>query len=71
MLDTDGILAFAAYTLAFTIPKLQDPIRQRFGVYVWTGISILMMGVLMNLFSMKQGGCELSIPQIAVVANAD
>ncbi|KAI5478364.1 oligosaccharyltransferase complex subunit gamma [Pseudohyphozyma bogoriensis] len=51
-----GCLALSAYTLAHTIPKLRDPIRQRLAVYVWTGISIVMMGVLMNLFGLKQGG---------------
>ena len=32
--------------------------KQRLGVYVWTGISVVMLGVLMNLFKIKQGGCE-------------
>lgn len=78
--SADGILAFSAYTLAFTVPKLQDPIRQRLGVYVWTGISVVMyvlngfvpgqrltvvvlfrLGVLMNIFTMKQGACKSSL----------
>ncbi|KAL8287459.1 hypothetical protein RQP46_003317 [Phenoliferia psychrophenolica] len=55
-----GVLAFAAYTLAHTIPKLQDPVRQRFGVYVWTAISVVMLGVLMNVFKFKQPGYPFS-----------
>lgn len=55
---TDGILAFSAYTLAYTLPRLRDPTKQRLGVYVWTGISVVMLGVLMNLFKIKQGACE-------------
>lgn len=55
---TDGVLGFSAYILAYTIPKLTDPVRQRLGVYVWTGVFIVMSGVLMNIFHMKQPGCE-------------
>ncbi|KAK4701425.1 oligosaccharyltransferase complex subunit gamma, partial [Phenoliferia sp. Uapishka_3] len=55
-----GVLAFAAYTLAHTIPKLSDPTRQRLGVYVWTGISVVMLGVLMNVFKIKQGAYPFS-----------
>lgn len=55
---TDGILGFSAYTLAFTLPRLRDPVKQRLGVYVWTGISVVMLGVLMNLFKIKQGACK-------------
>lgn len=40
---------------------MQDPVKQRLGVYVWTGISVVMLGVLMNLFKIKQGGCELTL----------
>lgn len=51
----DGLLAFAAYTLAFTVPKLHDPLKQRLGVYVWTGISVVLLGLLTSIFTTKQG----------------
>lgn len=57
--SSDGILGFSAYTLAYTLPRIRDPVKQRLGVYVWTGISVVMFGVLMNLFKIKQGACEL------------
>ncbi|BGP70884.1 oligosaccharyltransferase complex subunit gamma [Rhodotorula toruloides] len=56
-----GILGFSAYILAYTIPKLTDPVRQRLGVYVWTGVFIVMSGVLMNIFHMKQPGYPFRI----------
>ncbi|KAM0746766.1 hypothetical protein T439DRAFT_293724 [Meredithblackwellia eburnea MCA 4105] len=56
-----GVLAFAAYTLAHTLPKLRDPVRQRLGVYVWTGIFFVMAGVLVSLFKIKQPGYPFSL----------
>lgn len=62
---TDGILGFSAYTLAYTIPKLNDPVRQRLGVYVWTGVFVVMAGVLMNIFgTMKQPGCAFLLSSL-------
>jgi oligosaccharyltransferase complex subunit gamma len=59
---TDGILAFAFYTLAVTIPKLStDPIRQRFGIYVWSGVLVVMFGILTSLFRMKNPGYPFRI----------
>ncbi|BGP16760.1 hypothetical protein JCM10213_002151 [Rhodosporidiobolus nylandii] len=57
-----GILSFSCYTLAYTLPKLRDPIRQRLGVYVWTGVMVVMAGVLMNVFGgVKQPGYPFRI----------
>jgi len=53
----DGVLGFSVYALAFLIPKLEDPTRQRLGIYVWTGVLLVVAGVLMNVFQMKQPGC--------------
>lgn len=50
-----GVLAFAAYTLAFTVPKLDDPIRQRVAVYVWLGAYLTISSMLLNIFRMKNG----------------
>ncbi|GAA5841190.1 hypothetical protein JCM11251_003231 [Rhodosporidiobolus azoricus] len=57
-----GLLAFSAYTLAYTIPKVNDPVRQRLGIWVWTGVLIVMAGVLMNIFGgTKQPGYPFRI----------
>ncbi|KAK4057253.1 oligosaccharyl transferase subunit ost3/OST6 [Microbotryomycetes sp. JL221] len=56
-----GILAFAAFTLSHILPRVQDPVKQRLGVYLWTGISFVMFGVLINLFRIKQGGYPFKI----------
>ncbi|PLW06203.1 hypothetical protein PCANC_26646 [Puccinia coronata f. sp. avenae] len=50
-----GVLAFAAYTLAFTVSKLDDPIRQRVAVYVWLGVFVTISSMLLNIFRMKNG----------------
>ncbi|GAA6032328.1 hypothetical protein JCM8097_008121 [Rhodosporidiobolus ruineniae] len=57
-----GLLAFSTYTLAYTIPKLRDPARQRLGTYVWTGVLVVLAGVLMNVFgTIKQPGYPFRI----------
>jgi hypothetical protein len=53
-LFSDGVLAFAAYTLAFTVSKLDDPIRQRVAVYVWLGVFLTISSMLLNIFRMKK-----------------
>ncbi|KAH9449546.1 hypothetical protein KEM48_006682 [Puccinia striiformis f. sp. tritici PST-130] len=50
-----GILAFAAYTLAFTVSKLDDPFRQRVAVYVWLGVYLTISSMLLNIFRLKNG----------------
>ncbi|GAA6010378.1 hypothetical protein JCM11491_006294 [Sporobolomyces phaffii] len=56
-----GVLGFATYALAHIIPKLNDPVRQRLGIYVWTGVFVIMVGVMMNVFQMKQPGYPFRI----------
>ncbi|GAA6054604.1 hypothetical protein JCM3770_000074 [Rhodotorula araucariae] len=56
-----GILGFSVYALAYIIPKLEDPTRQRLGIYIWTGVFVVMAGVLMNIFQMKQPGYPFRI----------
>ncbi|POW03895.1 hypothetical protein PSHT_11498 [Puccinia striiformis] len=48
-----GILAFAAYTLAFTVSKLDDPFRQRVAVYVWLGVYLTISSMLLNILDSK------------------
>ncbi|GAA5929328.1 dolichyl-diphosphooligosaccharide--protein glycotransferase OST3 [Sporobolomyces koalae] len=56
-----GVLGFSTYALAHIIPKLNDPVRQRLGIYVWTGVFVIMVGVMMNVFQMKQPGYPFRI----------
>ncbi|GAA5833446.1 hypothetical protein JCM5353_008056 [Sporobolomyces roseus] len=56
-----GVLGFSTYALAHIIPKLNDPTRQRLGIYVWTGVFVVMVGVMMNVFQMKQPGYPFRI----------
>ncbi|GAA5898333.1 dolichyl-diphosphooligosaccharide--protein glycotransferase OST3 [Sporobolomyces salmoneus] len=56
-----GVLGFSTYALAHIIPKLNDPVRQRLGIYVWTGVYIIMVGVLINVFQIKQPGYPFRI----------
>lgn len=50
-----GVLAFAAYTLSFTVAKLDDPIRQRVAIYVWLIVYMLIASMLLNIFKTKNG----------------
>lgn len=53
----DGILAFSTYTLTVTLPNLtHDKFRQRLGVYLWTGVIVVMASVLVAIFQVKNPG---------------
>ncbi|GAA5987706.1 hypothetical protein JCM10908_007177 [Rhodotorula pacifica] len=56
-----GILGFSVYTLAYTVPKLRDPVRQRLAIYVWTGVLVAMASVLFRVFHTKQPGYPFRI----------
>ncbi|SCV70108.1 BQ2448_1502 [Microbotryum intermedium] len=56
-----GLLGFSAYTLAYILPTVRDPVKQRVGVYLWTAIAIIMAGVVMSIFKVKQGGYPFKI----------
>ncbi|KAG0171930.1 oligosaccharyl transferase subunit ost3/OST6 [Apophysomyces sp. BC1034] len=57
----DGVLAFAIVSLAVSVPKFDDKLRQRIGVYVWTLCVIVIFSVLMNLFRLKNGAYPFHI----------
>ncbi|KAF7725138.1 oligosaccharyl transferase subunit ost3/OST6 [Apophysomyces ossiformis] len=56
-----GVLAFAIVSLAVSVPKFDDKLRQRIGVYVWTLCVIVIFSVLMNLFRLKNGAYPFHI----------
>ncbi|KAI8080263.1 uncharacterized protein B0P05DRAFT_540620 [Gilbertella persicaria] len=51
-----GILAFSLIALISSVPKLDDPLRQRIGVYVWMACVIFIFSALLGLFKVKNGG---------------
>ncbi|CAG8547422.1 7568_t:CDS:2 [Paraglomus occultum] len=54
-----GVCALSTIALITSVPKLNDPIKQRFGIYVsilWTGILVAMFSLVFALFRVKQPG---------------
>jgi len=57
-----GVLAFATYTVAVTLPNLtHDKLRQRLGVYLWIGVLAVMASVLVSVFQVKNPGYPFKI----------
>ena len=52
---TDGTLALSVVALTLLIPAQSSPAKQRVGVYVWLGILVVVFGLLMRLFRIKNG----------------
>lgn len=52
----DATLAFTAYTLTFTIAKLEDAGRQRAAVYIWGGVLLFVASLLVSVFRIKKCG---------------
>ncbi|OZJ05391.1 hypothetical protein BZG36_02011 [Bifiguratus adelaidae] len=50
-----AILSFCIISLATAVPRLDDPQKQRFGVYMWSGLVLLTFSILMALFRAKNG----------------
>ena len=53
---TDGLLSFSVVALTLLVPALNNPHRQRIGVYLWLGIFVIVFSALVKLFKMKNGG---------------
>lgn len=52
----DGLLSFCIIALTLFVPAQTSPIKQRIGVYLWLGLLIVVFGLLMRLFRIKNGG---------------
>jgi oligosaccharyltransferase complex subunit gamma len=48
-----GTLALAHLALIFLVPRIPGAARQRAGVYLWSGISVLLFSVLLGFFRLK------------------
>ncbi|KAF8590605.1 oligosaccharyl transferase subunit OST3/OST6 family [Ramaria rubella] len=51
-----GVLSLGFVSLTLIVPRHASPARQRYGVYVWTGVSITLFSVLLSIFKIKNGG---------------
>ncbi|KAG9292054.1 hypothetical protein G9A89_017954 [Geosiphon pyriformis] len=54
--NTDGFCAFSVVSLIVSVPKFENKTKQRFGVYLWMGILIVMFSFLFALFRIKYPG---------------
>ena len=53
--NPDGLLGFCILALTLLIPAQTSRTKQRVGVYVWLGILVVVFGLLMRLFRIKNG----------------
>jgi oligosaccharyltransferase complex subunit gamma len=51
----DGALA-CIVVLTVVIPAQSSPVKQRLGVFLWTGMLIVLASMLFRLFRLKNGG---------------
>ncbi|CAG8489165.1 3403_t:CDS:2 [Paraglomus brasilianum] len=51
-----GVCALSTIALITSVPKLNDPVKQRFGIYLWVGILVAMFSLVFALFRVKQPG---------------
>ncbi|KAF8522288.1 dolichyl-diphosphooligosaccharide-protein glycotransferase [Hysterangium stoloniferum] len=51
-----GLLSLSFVVLTLLVPRQTSAARQRYGVYVWTGISLALFSVLLSVFRIKNPG---------------
>ncbi|TXT10598.1 hypothetical protein VHUM_02103 [Vanrija humicola] len=51
-----GALALCTVVLTVVIPSQSSPVKQRLGVFLWTGMLIVLASMLFRLFKLKNGG---------------
>ncbi|WVQ78613.1 hypothetical protein IAT38_000699 [Cryptococcus sp. DSM 104549] len=56
-----GLLAFSIIALTLLVPSQTSPVKQRFGVYLWLGMLLVVFSLLMKLFRLKNGGYPFSL----------
>jgi oligosaccharyltransferase complex subunit gamma len=59
---TDGVLAFAAISLALKVPRIADPKAQGAAVLAWGGGLFLVYSFLLSIFRFKNGGYPFFLP---------
>lgn len=58
----DGVLSFAAISLAVKAPRIADPKAQQIAVFVWGGVLLVVYSFLLHVFRIKNGGYPFSLP---------
>jgi oligosaccharyltransferase complex subunit gamma len=58
----DGILSFAAITLAVKAPRIADAKKQQATIIIWGVILWIMYSFLLSIFRVKNGGYPFSLP---------
>ena len=62
----DGVLSLGFISLTLVVPRHPSPARQRYGVYLWTGVMITLFSALVSIFKMKNGGMLLLLMSCCV-----
>ena len=52
----DGVLSLGFISLTVIVPRHSSAGRQRYSIYVWTGVSLTLFSVLVSIFKIKNGG---------------
>lgn len=58
----DGILSFAAISLALKVPRIADPQTQTLAALLWSGVVFFMYSFLLSVFRIKNGGYPFWLP---------
>lgn len=58
----DGVLSFAAISLALKVPRIADAQSQTVAAFVWAGVLFLMYSFLLSVFRIKNGGYPFWLP---------
>lgn len=58
----DGILSFAAISLAVKVPRIADAKIQQAAALVWGAVIFFVYSFLLSVFRMKNGGYPFSLP---------
>lgn len=59
---SDGILSFAAISLAIKVPRVADPKTQQIAVLIWGLVMWIMYSFLLSIFRLKNGGYPFALP---------
>jgi oligosaccharyltransferase complex subunit gamma len=62
LMTVDGVLAFAAISLALKCPRITDPKAQQVAVLAWGGGLFIVYSFLLSIFRFKNGGYPFFLP---------
>ena len=58
----DGLLSFAAISLAIKVPRIVDEKAQQAAALIWGAVIFFIYSFLLSVFRMKNGGYPFSLP---------